>query len=353
MKDTLVARFWFGGSTRRRTWRKLAAMLRHGVTLQQAITIMLARLKAQNSPLAQVFSRILNSLNGGQPLDVAVKGFVSEEEIMLLRGGHQSGRLGESLALCSELIEARQTIVGSVIGAFAYPVVLFGLFITVLLMLSLYVVPELTLISNPELWQGAAAVLYRVSRFVGSHAGLITLVTLISIVALTLFSLPRWTGKYRLWVEKIPPWSFYRLIVGSVWLFTLATLMRSNIQLITIIDEMLKSESMRPWLRERIVAIREEYVKGKNLGNLLADTGMHFPDDEMIEDLVIYAPLPGFDQRLHMLASDFLQDGIATIQRQAKIMNVVCLIAIILQVAGLAFSVSSLQQQIGSNLGGF
>lgn len=353
MKDTTVARIWFGKSVRRRTWRKLAAMLRHGVILQNALSIMHERLEARKSPLARVFSSVLHQLQSGQSLDAALKGFVPEEEIMLIRGGHKSGRLEESLVLCSHLIEARQKIIGSVVSALAYPIVLFGLFLGVLLTLSLYVVPQLALISNPATWTGAAGILYRISSFVGSYAGAVTLAVVVSIILASLFSLSRWTGKYRLWVEKLPPWSFYRLIVGSVWLFTVATLMRSNLQLSNILQDMLQSESLSPWLRERVDAIRVEYSKGNNLGQVLADVKMHFPDDELVEDLVVYSPLPGFDERLHAVATEFLEEGITTIENQSRILNVVCIMAIVLQVGGLALSVSSFQQQIGSSMGGF
>lgn len=342
---------FFDAPVRRRTWRKLSAQLRHGVGLEVSLLQMRNRYKVKKSPLEAVLSQILDRLHKGQAFDVAVYGFAPSEELMLLRGGVRSGRLSEALELCSDLIKARQGIIGVVAGAVAYPLVLLSVFTGMLLLLSLEVIPQLALLSNPEAWDGAAAALYHISNGIASPGGAAALALSILAFAGSLVSLPFWTGRLRLYVENVPPWSMYRLVTGTIWLFTVATLLRSGVQLNFILDDMLSNQNLRPWLKERVLAIRAEYALGKKLGQVLADTKMHFPDDEMIDDLLVYAELQEFHTQLHLLAGEWLQDGIARIDLQAKFINSICIGSIFVLLTGVAVATGSMQQQLGSTMG--
>lgn len=348
----LLARMYFDGPARRRTWRKLAAQLRYDVNLTYALSIMRDRCVARKKRgMAAVFTRILDGLNLGHSLDVAVADIVPAEERMLIRGGHKSGRLGESLELCADIIEARQGIAGAVVGAMAYPLVLFSMLVVILVVLSVEVVPALALVADPAGFTGAAALLFRIADVVASPLGVVLFLLIILGCILMLTTLPVWTGKTRLKVEDVPPWSIYRLMVGTMWLFSVATLLRADISLMQVLDDML-SGNLRPWLRERVEAIRREYVMGKNLGRVLADTGLHFPDGEMVDDLIIYAMLPDFHNQLHRLAREWLTDGTRRIKEQSTALNTVFLLGIIGLMCCLALATMSMQQQLGTTMGG-
>lgn len=347
-----LARMHFDGPARRRTWRKLAAQLRHNVNLLQALTVMRDRcLVRKKRGMASVLTRILEGLSRGHSLDMAVADLVPAEERMLIRGGYKSGRLDEGLDLCADIIEARQGIFGAVIGAVAYPLVLFSMLVVILVVLSVEVVPALALVADPAGFTGAAAMLFRIAEVVVSPFGVVLFSLLIVGVVLILSTLPVWTGKVRLAVEETPPWSIYRLVVGTMWLFSVATLLRADIPLMQILDDMLTG-NLRPWLRERIEAIRREYVLGKNLGRVLADTGLRFPDGEMVDDLVIYATLPDFHSQLHRLAREWLTDGTRRVKEQSAALNTLFLLCIIGLMCCLAMASMSIQQQLGSSMGG-
>lgn len=337
---------------RKRTWRKLSAQLKHDVSLEFALNSMQARYAAKKSTLAKVFQFVLTRIYQGFSLDTALQDLIPVEEQMLIRGGYLSGKLPESLQLCVEIIEARQSIVGALIAAIAYPLVLLTVFIVTLVIMSIHVMPALSTISNPDSWVGAGAILYQISSTIASPWGVICLALLIILLLVILASLSLWTGKTRLWVENIPPWSIYRLVIGTLWLFSVATLLKADIKLSFILDDMLATK-LSPWLRERVEAIRRQYSMGKNLGQVLADTGLQFPDAEMVDDLVIYANLPDFHKHLHTMAGEWLRMGTERIQAQAKILNGVLLIAIFGMMACIALAVVSIQQQLTVNLGGF
>ena len=82
----------------------------------------------------------------------------------------------------------------------------------------------------------------------------------------------------------------------------------------------------------------------------LDDCGFNFPDAELVEDLLIYSTLPGFDTRLYTIAKQWLEQGIERIKTQCKVLNFALLIAIIALLCGIALAVSSLQQQLGHSM---
>lgn len=350
--EELVVRWAFNGTVRMRTWKKIAAQLRQGLDLDQSLRIMRDRAADKKSPLARVFGSMLDHLSTGHDLGESLIGYASPEEIMLISGGQLSGRLPEGLMIAANLIAVRRKIVSSVLGALAYPALLLGAVCVLLIVVSVVVVPQLASIIDPSKWSGAAGVLYAVASFVTSPSGIVAFAFLGVICLLILGTLPLWTGTLRLQFDRIPPWSIYRLTVGAVWMFSLSTLMRSGLQIAHICNDMLNAQTLTPWLRERIEAVLKEFEQGKNLGHALYDTGLRWPDPELVDDLRIYADLPGFYGHLHELAEEWIEEGIVHVQKQTRIINILCMFLIIAIACGIVLSIGSLQQQLSNSMGG-
>jgi len=346
-------RLSFRAAIRQRTWRKIAAQTSHGFSLDQCLTQLQQRAFARRSPLARVFAQFLEFLNLGHNFGACLTGYASQEEIMLISSGQQSGKLPEGLELAALLLSARRTITKAVTSTLVYPTFLFFMCGILLFIVSVVVMPELTKFSDPAKWTGPAFFLYITSSFFVSPAGAFVMVLIIFSLASTVLTLPIFTGRFRLHLERIPPWSVYRLTVGCVWMFTLSTLMRSGIQLTYILDSMINSENISPYLRERITAIAIEADSGKNLGDALNDCGMNFPDSEMIDDLQVYSALPGFYKQLHQIASEWMADGVELIKLQTRFLNIFALIFLIFILGIVASSIGSIQTQILPGVGGY
>lgn len=129
--------------------------------------------------------------------------------------------------------------------------------------------------------------------------------------------------------------------------------MRSGMQLSHILNTMLASENTSPYLRERIQAINNQVSRGENIGEAMYLAGLDFPDRELIDDFRVYAGLPHFKDQLQDFARDWLQDGIAAIQRRARLLNILFLMLIIGQMLMIAMSVMDLQSQLSTqSMGG-
>ncbi len=343
----------FGGSERLKLWRKMAVMLKYGQTVNQVLLRFRDRQLERKSPQAKIFESVLNAINKGETPDRALAPWIRQEETMLIRAGVRSGKIPEALQDCADLIEAKRKIIQGLIGAVAYPSVLLAMLVLFILFLAFYVMPEISLLSDPETWSGAAALLYMLTNFVVSPLGLALFVFMALLAAVAIASLPCWTGKPRLRLENLPPWSVYRLVVGSVWLFTVATLLRGGIQLEIVFSDMLKHHGLSPWLTERVQAIKNSYSSKGNLGQILLHLGMHFPDDELVEDLAVYATLPNFHTTLYDIAKEWLDDGVKRINKMSQVLNVAMMLLIIFMAGWMVFAIRSLQQQLISGMGGF
>ena len=345
----ILARLSFDAATRIRTWKKLAMQAQYGLPLKDSLRNLRDQTQRRNPTLARVFDQVLEHMSSGHYLDTALTGYASPEEIMLIASGQKAGKLPEGLRMAAELLEARRKIVGAVVGALAYPLFLFLMAVGMLAIVALYVMPELVQLSDPGNWTGFARGLYLISAFIGSWGGIVLLAALVGGCVVLVATLPLWTGPARKIADRFPPWSMYRLTVGGVWLFTLSTLMRSGMQLSHILNTMLASENTSPYLRERIRAISNQVGRGENIGEAMYLASLDFPDRELIDDFRAYAGLPHFKDQLQDFARDWLQEGIVSIQRKARLLNVIFLLLIIGQILLIAMSVMDLQSQLSTH----
>ena len=342
-------RWAFRAGVRRRIWKRLAAQIKHGMPLDQALRLQRDRSAAK--PAGRVFSAIYAAIDSGHPLRIALEPFAPVNEVLLISSGQKAGNLPEGFVMATEIIDAVEKLRRAVIRATAMPLLLFFLTLLLLVVVALYMIPEFSLLTDPKKWQGSAKTIYVISNFIASPWGALT----ISLLALSpfalFFSFPRWTGRLRTRLDQFPPFSIYRLIVGSVWMFSVATFMRAGMPIRDILDSMLSSR-LSPWLRERVTAISEIYDTGKNLGESMQLAGFNFPDSELIDDLLVYATLPEFDEHLYGMSKDWLKDGVETVEEQAMVINVVCTILIILLISAVVISMNALQQEPTSSFGG-
>lgn len=344
-------RWAFRAGVRRRIWKRLAAQIRHGMPLDQALRLQRDRATAKHAPIGRVITEIYDSIDRGHPLRIALEPFVPVNEVLLISSGQKAGNLPEGFIMATEIIDAVEKLRRAVIRATAMPLLLFFLTLMLLVAVALYMIPEFSLLTDTKKWQGSARTIYIISNFIASPWGALTISLLAMAPFGLFFSFPRWTGSLRARLDQYPPFSIYRLIVGSVWMFSVATFMRAGMPIRDILDSMLTGR-LSPWLRERVTAISDIYDTGKNLGESMQLAGCGFPDRELIDDLLVYATLPEFDEHLYGMSKDWLKDGVETVEEQAMFINVACTIFIILLVSAVVIAMNPMQQELTTSFGG-
>ena len=135
--------------------RDLATLLRAGVPLERALSIMISL--AKGSPMENLLGDIRQRIKQGATLADAVEqqGKVfSRFYVNLLRAGESSGTLEVVLERLAEQLESSKEVRDALTSALIYPAILVFVAVTSILILLAYVVPQFT-----EMFDGVGQVL--------------------------------------------------------------------------------------------------------------------------------------------------------------------------------------------------
>lgn len=350
----VLGRWSFGGKIRERCWKKIAQQLRHThMPLWHCFSILKERAKSERSPVQYVYGQIERALTSGHTIGTALAPFASHEEIMLIDSGQTGGErmLADGFFKAADLLAKRREIRGKVIGGLAYPVLLLAIIIVFLCVISTVLIPQLSVLSDPQTWTGAAAVLYAVATFVASPYGAAAGVGVLALAVLVSISMSRWAGRSRRMADRFPPWSIYRVIVGVSWLYATAILLQTGVKLVTIIDKTLKNPHASSYLKSRLRPVLNGTIRGLNLGEALHQTHMNWPDTTFIDDLRTYATLPSFNDMLGSIADDMIEETMERVDKGSKVINTLCILLIVGGIVLLLIGLGSIQTQITQNFG--
>ena len=242
----LIARLAFSTKVRSRIWKQLAKLLQNRMHLHEALRLLKFQAEERKSPLANVYTHILHKLGRGRTLGAALDGLASREETLLISSAQDSSRLAGGLLLASKVLDAKSSIRKSLIGALAYPLMLLLLIVIMMLIVAERVMPQLAMLSDPETWQGAAYALYLQSSFISSWRGTALGIAILILICVVFFSFANWTGSRRRIADRFVPWSIYRLTIGTLWLYAVATRMRAGHQISNILKSMAGDISTSP-----------------------------------------------------------------------------------------------------------
>jgi type II secretory pathway component PulF len=349
--DRALLKFSFGAKQRMRTYRKLLRFLGNSVPLPAALDIMYqhATLDGKKPKAAQ--ARIIDAwrrgVRNGKPFGRAIQGWVPESDRIVIEGGESSGKLAVALEKAVLIAESTKTIRSTLIAGLGYPVLLIVVAITFLAMFGIMVVPSFEQILPRDRWTGIGAQMAVMSDFVNSWL-IPTILLIFGLIAAAVFSLPRWTGKWRKRFDKYPPWSLYRLILGSGFLLTVSGMVKSGIPIPAILRMLLRDAN--PYYAERIGRTLHFVNNGFNLGDALHRTDFDFPDRDTVQDLRAYASMNRFDETLETLGEEWLEDSVVAIKGQTGVLRNVAFIVLGVTFGWIAIGIFSLQEQIASSL---
>ena len=353
-----IARMAFTASHRIRLYRKLSKLMKNGVQLQASLENLLKRAskKSQTDMEAVALNDILREYRTGKGIASAMRQYVSTNERMVLDAGERGGDPPNAMELAADILESQQQMRSQVISAVAQPIFLLVMLFVVIMAVSKFVMPKLTAVLDPTEWSSVAYGLYQLTQVVNSPWFLVVLFCVLCGLVTVALSLPLWVGRGRAKFDKVPPWSMFRLLVGSGWILSLASLVRSGE---TILNSMRNMRDVagrgrigNPWLRDRLNKAIFYITSGNNLGQALEATGTGFPDQEIVDDLATFAELEGFEDVLYNIGKDWVTTGLERIKQQAKVLNAMAMLLIGCVLAWFTFAVVSIQMSLGSHFTG-
>lgn len=340
----------FNRQVRMRTWQKLAMQEKVGVDPLDGIRILLRQAQELKRPEAWLYEKILHGTT--EQFALSLVGYVTPEEISLISAAERAGNIGEGFRLSHDFLLNNEHIANVIKRAIWEPSLSVLSLFLLIIGTSKFVIPGFALIYPPDKWKGMASILYKVSQFIDSFIGYFVVSLIPLSVLIVIVTLPTWTGPLRQRVDDHGPWGIYKSIVGLSWLYSVATLLRSNLDISQIFSMMINERNCTPYLRERLVAVQQQFHFGQDFGEALKNSKMNFPSSELVSDIEIYSTLPGLKDNLFFIAKEQMKFDSISIERQMKVLNgvlksIIALVFGFIVMAG--FSIESQLVQGGSN----
>jgi general secretion pathway protein F len=274
--------------------RQLASLLKGGVPLFQALTIMTNQLDAEKEK--EVVGYLRDQVRSGISLSDALKAYpdiFDELFIYSVQAGEKSGALDSILTYQANLLESNAIVRGKIKAALVYPFIMSIVGTGVVLFLIGYVVPMVIKIFE-RMSQGlplSTRILIGITNFVNNYY------YIIFIIPVLLFFGFRWFRKNkkgkRIWhnfLLRAPvAGSFYLMVMISRFTRILGTLLKSGIpmlQAIVVVSGTMKNVIVS----EAIMKMAEMVEGGADLSNAIRGIGI-FPS--YVADMVTVGETSG------------------------------------------------------------
>ena len=341
------AKLQFVESVRLRLYRKVAKMLANGLPMLKILEELRNRAakngQTPHEPLAIVLDDCRRLVQNGSTFGEALGYWVPDSERMIITAGEQAGQLEATLLSVVDVVMAGKKIKSVIIAGLAYPTVILMMITGYIYIFGTRVIPEFAKVVNPSTWRGAAKSLHVMSQLV-QHWMVPFVLTLVLLFTLVLWSMPRWCGSLRVRIDRLAPYSIYRLVVGSGFLMAFSALQHAGV---TVEKSLMRlSDMAQPWLRERLDGALLGVKSGMNCGEAFRNAGYQFPSKEMIDDLCVYAEYKGFSQALKTLADEWMEDGVETVTAQMKVLNGIAIVLLAIVISWLVAGFFGIQQEI-------
>lgn len=327
------------------TFNKLASMLDNKYPLDEALlAIWSAAGGSRGGRVARASHAWWRAMKEkGKSFSDALEGWVPLEERMMIRAGEKSG-LGGGLRKATETAEREQQLHGVLTKTLTYPAMLLVATVLACEVFSSGLLPSLAQQLPRARWSGTAATMgafvdvvsfLLVPIGVGAGAGVFGYFS----------SRQRFTGPIRIWLDRYPPYSFYRLITGTRFLLSFVAMRSAGIAEDEILTQIAGAAS--PYLRERLNGIYRHLRAGIPIGLAMKHAGFGFPDPAIIAELLIYSQLPDFNEVLPRIAGDWLLTSIQRLETEAKALRNVIIAVVTLTIGLLGLGIMDLQGQLG------
>ena len=329
VKD-FVLRLLFTQDSRIQFYETLGLLLDNGVAIEAALTEVYKTESGgefdpnttpkQFSSVAVVAYDCITAVRSGRMLSDALAYWVSPMEVSLIVAGERTGSYLMAFERAVLALTKQGELKGAIRMALAYPALLFVLVAGLFGFLGFSLAPQLLAIQPLEKWDPATASMLGKGIFVKENIVLLV-VSFVAIMSGTIYSMGHLRGRIRDRLDKVAPWSIYRLFVGSVFLLNVAVMLNCGIGLEEALM-MLQSRS-NPYLHERLSNTLRGVRTGLTFGESLKYTEHDFPSRKAVGYIQILSGKRGFDVALEKFTLRSLDLNIKEIGRAASMLRLV------------------------------
>lgn len=344
----LKAQFSF--KLRLKFYQELIALLNAGYSRSEALEV-LWRLRTNEgkdtkSSLARIYTEIRLKIQNGLSFGEAIRQWVPNEDFMILDTIEDSDEFASYLARFCRTLETNRKQKSSLAGSLGYPLLLLTMAYGVLVYFSLQIAPELDRLFAIENWQGLAFGLYSTGKFLALIIPVVILLTLLVPLVLVL-SFSSWSSDLRVFADKFPIYSSYRIWNGAIFLQSMGCLMSSGLTSMEAVSKIIPNANT--YLRDRLEMVRYHMLDGDNLGEALSKTRGSWPDGTVNLSLQIFSQTPDFPKQLLVISKKMLEERNESLNRNILVIRSVSFIIVFSTILSVVAAMYDIQSQITSS----
>ena len=303
--------FGFMPKQRAEFYEMLSALIADGKPLDTSVRELETRYRAKKRPLAGMLAAWSDSLNEGKPFSEAIRGYASETEIVIIAATERSGDLAGGFLQAAGVARSGAAIRGVVAAEMTTPAIQAIALVVMMIAFSTSMAPELTGSIPMSAMDGSQRALFAFAAVVAS-TWLFAVPAMIASVGLAIWSMPRYTGPFRTVLDRLPPWSIYRIYSSATFMIALSSLIRAGVPIESAIRFILAQSS--PWMKAHTSVMVGRLRAGVEQGDAM-DTGLL--SNRMADMVAIYSKTSNFDVAVSSVGKMSTEDGLVNIKKQA------------------------------------
>lgn len=317
----ILLKLTFSRQVRAEVWQMIADLTGTGMELGRALDLVGRSFAARNSGVLAILKDLRRSLASDRFREI-VRKYVPESEALIFSkfGSVNDADLFRAAARISR-VEAE--IQKAIVSAVARPAFLLLIMVVLLYFLGKDFYPVLTLVAPmedwPQTWQFVAAIALWVA------ANPLMLFVYLGLFYLVYKLVQRgYVGPFRKRLDKIPPFSLYRLSVGATFTFVILENAAVGNAINSALLRNLSKDASR-YGRSRIMAIAR-HISAMNIGAAAIEAGQNFPDPELNAVLEAYSEQKDWVNNFRKYADTWLQRLEAKVKAAVAVLNMILLI---------------------------
>lgn len=337
----IIAPLAFGTTTRAEAWRLVADLLAARLDTGQALTQAAEIYKLRGKPLtASILMELRAAIPRGAFIETAARLAPGSETLLFARFGRaDAGRIFEGAA---RIARAELVMRRAITQAIAKPALLTVLTGVLYYVLSTELFPQVETISPRSAWPATAQIIAGLADVLAQNIALI--VAAVGAATLVIRYSMAFPFPGRLLLDRLPPWSLYKLRMASAFLFAIVETARTGGEIKTSTLQAM-ADAANPYMRDRLNRIAEGLVSG-NIGQASIAAGQDFPARDLNAILALIAAQDGWIERFAAFLDRWLADVELTIQRATASLNLILLALIAASLAGAITNIMAVLQTI-------
>jgi len=321
--------------------QELAALLRSGLPMLQALELMLSR--QRNPVFKQILTQVRDQVRSGEDLSTAIAAYGDRFPGLYpatLKAGERSGEMEQVIRRFVRHLKLELETRKRVTSAMVYPAALVGLSLVLIAVMTVFVLPNFTdffSTLNVDL-PLVTKITMGFSLFVKEHIVVILIVLVVGTVAFMQYARSETGGLTlsRLLLQTPFLGALFHRLALSEFCRSLSTLLAGGIPLVSSMEVSVKAVS-NLHLRGQLAPTTDSVREGKALAETLESTGAV---PEILVDMVEVGEATGSLDVMLSDVSDFLDEEVETrLQRVLSLLEPIMLVLMGIIIATLLISV--------------